>query len=131
MKIEWQEAGDIKKRLFYLIKETGVDGIKFRQIKCFRSKNAQTRATARIWGLSRIWQQALKIPPYYIIEVVSEKFDKLSQAEQDKILFHELAHIPGNFSGALLAHTRRGKKSFRGKLRKLYESYNSARRSFP
>jgi predicted metallopeptidase len=115
-KIEWFPAPDIKKRVFTLLKTLPISWSKNPRIFCFRSENANTRAYARIWGLSRIWQDALKIPPSYIIEVVSEKFDKLSDLEKDKVLLHEIAHIPNNFSGALVPHIRRGKRNFQDKV---------------
>ena len=128
MDIVWQEDKKLKKQLKKTIKEAGVDWVKTSRVFTYRSQNAKTRAYARIWGLSRIWQKALKIEPSYILEVISEKFDKLSDFEKSKVLLHEIAHIPKNFSGALVPHTRRRKGSFRDKLKSLYEVYNSARR---
>ena len=43
--------------------------------------------------------------------------------EQDKVLLHEIAHIPRNFSGSLLPHTRRGKNKFYDKVRILVAQY--------
>ncbi len=100
-----------------------MDWIESRQIVCFRSTQANTKAYARIWGLGRIWQLALKEKPAYVIEVISEKFDHLPQKEKDRILLHELAHIPKSFSGALLPHTRRGKGSFHNKLKNMIKTY--------
>lgn len=121
--IDWVPAPDIKKRIKFLIKTLESDTYKVSSIYCYRSKNAKTRAYARIWGLSRIWQLALKIEPAYVLEVISEKFDKESQHEQDKILLHELAHIPMNFSGALVPHKRRGAGNFHDKLKKMIIKY--------
>jgi predicted metallopeptidase len=47
---------------------------------------------------------ALKTTPGYCLEVISERFDKLSGEDKTKILIHELLHLPKNFSGSLLPH---------------------------
>jgi predicted metallopeptidase len=121
--IDWVDAPDIKLRIVYLVSTINLDWVDTNKIKCFRSTNANTRAYARIWGLSRIWQQALNIPPSYVIEVISEKFDRLNEEEQDKILLHEIAHIPKNFSGSLVPHTRGRKGSFHDKLHEMIHAY--------
>ena len=121
--IIWKKAPDIKKRIVVIAKLLGLKCPKGSEIHCVRSKNANTRAYARIWGLSRIWQETLKLNPSYIIEVVSEKFDHLPEKQRDKILLHELAHIPNNFSGSLIPHIRRGKRKFSGKVDNLISKY--------
>lgn len=125
--INWQKAPDIKLRIKEISKSLKFDWPDGRQVHCVRSINANTGAYARIWGLSRIWQETLDLTPSYIIEVIAEKFDRLSDTQKDKILLHELAHIPKNFSGALIPHTRRRKGSFRDKLKTLYENYRLTR----
>ncbi|MFH1447288.1 MAG: putative metallopeptidase, partial [Candidatus Micrarchaeota archaeon] len=75
-----------------------------------RSKGSKARAYARIWSMPRIWQEALEIKAYYIIEVLSEYFDGLNQIEKEKVVLHELLHIPKTFSGALVPHTCFGRK---------------------
>ena len=50
---------------------------------------------------------ALGIPPHYVIEVLSEKFDRMSDDDQIRVLIHEILHIPKNFSGALVPHRGR------------------------
>src|SRR3972149_7088409 len=114
--INWEKAPDVKKRVLHLIRELEIAWVTPSGVICFRSKGANTRAYARIWGLSRIWQQALNLKPAYVLEVISEKYDRLSQIEQDKILLHELTHIPKNFSGSLMPHIRHGKRSFHKKV---------------
>ena len=104
-----------------------IDWIRKSRIFCFRSTDAKTRAYARIWGFSRIWQKALREQPAYVIEVVSEKYDSLPAFEQDKVLLHEMTHIPRNFSGSLIPHIRRGERNFEDKVRTLIALYNRRR----
>lgn len=122
-KIEWLDAPDIKERLGYLLKIVEIDWVKPERVICFRSTDAHTRAYARIWGLSKVWQLALKIEPAYVLEVISEKFDELPQIEQDKVLLHEVTHIPRNFSGSLVPHIRRGKRNFHDQVDRLIDQY--------
>ena len=107
--MEFQQAPDIQKRMARIVLHLGMVYIDSEKIKCFRSHGSKTGASARIWSFPKIWQLALGVSPHYIIEVVTEKFDKLTSDEQDKVLIHELLHIPRNFSGALLPHRSRGR----------------------
>lgn len=122
-KVNWSKAPDIKRRINFLIDELNLDWIEKSNIYSFRSKNSKTRSYARIWGLTRIWQQALNQEPGYIIEVISERFDQLDKREKDKILIHELTHIPQTFSGSLTPHFRKGKRKFEDKVRVLVAQY--------
>lgn len=104
----WGSAPDIKKRIKSLVLGGRLEHIKGTRVFCFRSTGTKTRAYARIWGLGRIWQQALDLSPAYVIEVISERFDRLAEKEQDMVLVHELLHIPKTFSGALVPHRHKG-----------------------
>lgn len=119
----WQDAPDIAKQIVYLCDKLDLSWVEVNSLHCMRSENSQTRAYARIWGLSKVWQQALKQKPAYIVEVISEKYDKLSNIEKDKVLLHELTHIPKNFSGSLVPHIRRGKRNFHRKVEDLYSRH--------
>ena len=122
--VDWREAKDIQKRVLHLIKSLDLDWIEKGNIYFFRSNNSSSRAYARIWGLSKIWQLALNRKAGYVIEVLAQRFDKLPQREQDRVLLHELAHIPKNFSGSLLPHTRlRGKRNFHDRVDELFAQY--------
>lgn len=125
-RIDWEDAPDIKSRIQKIIKSAGITWVDPMRIYCYRSRNSSSRAYARIWGLSNIWQLALKQDPAYVIEVLSEKFDHLPQKQKDEILIHELAHIPRNFSGSLLPHVRkRGKRNFEDRVRVLVNLFKN------
>ena len=122
-KFEWVEAPDIKARVLRLTEDLRLDHLLGERMFFYRSQGSKARAYARTWGLPRLWQHALGVEPGYIIEVISKYFDKLPTREQDKVLLHEITHIPKNFSGALIPHTRHGKSSFHGKLEELIDKY--------
>lgn len=119
-------APDIDKRTSAIVLALDLKHISGKHIICMRSTGAKTRALARIWGLPRIWQQALFLKAYYIIEVVSEKFDKMSKEDQDRTLIHELMHVPKTFSGALVPHECFGKKIDTKSVNELYKRYKQA-----
>ncbi len=124
-RVDWNSAPDIKKRVDKLVKTLSLHWIKPSRIYCYRSNNSKARAYARIWGMSKIWQLALEEEPAYVIEVLSEKFDGLSNGQKENILLHEIAHIPKNFSGSLLPHVKkRGKRNFDDRVRQLVRQNN-------
>lgn len=105
--MDLQLAPDIHRRLARISSGVGFNHLNINKIICFRSFGSKSNAQARIWSFPRIWQLALKVDPHYSIEIITEKFDKLDKEAQDKVLIHELLHIPKNFSGALLHHHNR------------------------
>jgi len=123
--VSWELDPEIKKRSETLIKAMELEWLSYGRIFYYRSINSKARAYARAWGLPKLWQRTLGVEPAYIVEVISEHFDKLSEKQQDKVLLHELTHIPRNFSGALVAHTRHKKGSFHDKLDILIERYHA------
>lgn len=123
--VRWEKADDIKNEVSYLIKKLQIDWLKEEHIYCVRSFNSTARAYARIWGMGRIWQETLGIPASYCIEVISEKFDPLPKHKQAEVLLHEIAHIPKNFSGALVPHSH-GKGSFHDKLKLFLSAYKKS-----
>lgn len=99
-----ESAPDIHERIKDIVAKLSMKHIDASKLVCMRSRGSTSRAYARIWSLPKIWQKALDVKPHYIIEVVSEKFDKMDKDDQNKILIHELLHIPKTFSGAVLSH---------------------------
>lgn len=123
IKFNYKKAPDIRNRVLKLVSDLHLDYINTDRLFFYRSEGSKARAYARTWGLPKLWQNSLEIDAAYIIEVISGYFDKLPMREQDKVLLHELSHIPKNFSGALLPHTKRAKGNFRDKLEGMISRY--------
>ena len=104
--MKFSPAPDISENVFKICEKLKFFHIDAKRIVCYRSTGSSSRAVARIWSLPKIWQDAVKIKPHYVLEVISEKFDRQLEDEKIKILIHELMHIPKNFSGAVLSHSR-------------------------
>lgn len=100
----WKPAPDVKQRLDHILSFLDLPHILNNRLVIYRSHGSSGRAIARIWSLPTVWQLALNVKPHYVIEVISEKYDRLSNDEKDRTLIHELMHIPKTFSGALVAH---------------------------
>ena len=124
--MDWVEDAFFEKKLKKISKIPHFTHVDSSKITFYRSYGSSSRAYARIWGLPRIWQQALKIKPHYIIEIISEHFDKLSDEDKTKTLIHELLHIPKKFSGSLVPHE--GNRHYNVNRRivdKIYDNYYS------
>lgn len=111
--MEFNLAPDVQNRIRFLVKSLPLNYIQSTQLVCFRSIGSSSRARARIWSLPSIWQKALRVKAHYCIEVISEKYDHLSPDDQERVLIHELLHIPKNFSGALVPHRTAQHRTFR------------------
>jgi predicted metallopeptidase len=102
MKYEFAEdlqkkAEEISKAIFPHIDIT--------RIKCFRSYGTSSRGTiARCHSLEKLLQRALGIRPFYVLEFLSERFDRLGEEEKIKVIIHELMHIPQGFGGGFKHH---------------------------
>jgi predicted metallopeptidase len=105
MPIKYFEAPEIKEQVDQIAADLELYHVVPQFVFCVRSRGSRAKRTiARIHGLGKIWQGALNRPPSYIIEVVSEIFDKMPPEEKEKTLIHELLHIPGGFSGGFRPH---------------------------
>jgi len=102
MKYEFAEdiqrvAEEISKMLF--------PHIDLSHVKCYRSRGTSSRGTiARCHALNKIMQKAIGIKAVYVLEFLSERFDRLNGEEKIKIIIHELMHIPNSFGGGFIHH---------------------------
>ena len=103
--IQYVLAEDVDLRVKEIIRKLKMTHIDETRVICLRSRGSASRKViARCHGLSRIMQVALTQKPHYIIEILSERFDRLSREEQTKVLIHEVLHIPHCFGGGFRAH---------------------------
>jgi predicted metallopeptidase len=119
--IQYERADDIEEEIEDLIQTLLMSHIDGSRVVCVRSRGSKSKGIiARCHGLSRIMQLALNEKPQYVIEVVSERFDTLSEEDRVKVLIHELMHIPYSFGGGFRTHrpyvTRR-------KIEKMYRKF--------
>ncbi len=103
--MKFEQAPDVKATAEEILPFLELPHINSYRLLYMRSQGSKARAYARIWSMPKIWQEALEIKAYYVIEVLSEYFDKLDEEKKKKVLIHELLHIPKTFSGALVPHT--------------------------
>jgi predicted metallopeptidase len=117
--ISYALAEDIGAEIKEIIRKLEMTHIDGSRVVCVRSKGSASRRTlARCHGLPRIMQLALDMKPHYIIEIITEQFDRLSAEEQTKVLIHELMHIPHSFGGGFRSHRP---YVTRGKVERMYK----------
>ena len=124
--MKFDAAHDIQEKVTHILDT--LSGSAFLHIRvsnliCMRSYDSKARAYARIWSLPRIWQAGLGVEPHYIIEVLSQFFDKQSEEDQIRTLIHELMHIPKTFSGALVPHKCFNKKIDKKTVELIFKEY--------
>ena len=104
MPIKYEHAPDIQTRVDELAKFL-FPHVKLDSVVCLRSHGSQApRTIARCHALGKAMQLALGRGGFYVIEVISKRFDKMSEIEQTKTLIHELMHIPKSFGGGFRHH---------------------------
>jgi predicted metallopeptidase len=102
--IRYEHAPDVRERTITIANKLGMKHDMSRVV-CVRSRGSSSRRTlARCHALPRIMQLALGTKAVYVIEMISEKFDKMSVEDQDKTIIHELMHIPNSFGGGFRNH---------------------------
>ncbi len=102
--MKYYEAPDLQDRLNEIVKVLGMEHVDLSRVACFRSFGSSTRRTlARCHALGKLMQNAMKTKAFYAIEFL-ERFDKLNRKEQDKVIIHELMHIPKSFGGGFRHH---------------------------
>lgn len=103
-KLLWKKDELIQNEMEDIVAALEMDYVRTNRVFCYRTEGSKARAYARIWAFPKIFQEVLTLEPAYVLEIISEKFEKLDTKNKKKVLIHELLHIPKNFSGSLLPH---------------------------
>jgi len=105
MPIEYSQALDVKRLADEIVESLGLYHVVPQFVYCVRSRGSVSRRTiARIHGFGKIWQETLHFPASYVIEVISERYDKLNEEDRERTIIHELLHIPAGFAGGFRPH---------------------------
>ncbi len=102
----------------------GFDHVCLDRISCVESSGTKTkRVIARIHTLGKVMQLGMNQKPHYVIELITEHFNKQSKQDQVKTIIHELMHIPHSFGGGFRHHKPYvNKKTVEVAFKKLVES---------
>jgi len=121
--LRYENAEDIRGRISELVSTLNLEHVHLDRVACIRSRGSTSRGIiARCHALPKIMQMALNTKAHYIIEVISEKFDRMPEEEQTKTLIHELLHIPKSFGGGFIHHNMVNSSTVNKMMKKLNES---------
>jgi len=127
----WNQCAKTHARLRKIIGALGFTHVDPSRIFCVRGYGSTSEAWARIWGLPTLWQQVLGTRPAYVVEIIEPEFSRLPPEEQDRVLIHELLHIPRTFSGAIRPHRSPTFRINRKTVERFYQRYISNSRKHP
>lgn len=104
MPIKYEKAGDLQQQINEIATEL-FPHVKLDSVVCLRSFGSTSRGTiARCHALGKAMQLALGRKGFYVIEAISNRFDKMNEEDKIKTLIHELMHIPKSFGGGFIHH---------------------------
>jgi len=105
MGIKYEEAYDIRRIAEEVVKTLNLNHIQLENVGFLRSRGSSSKGCiARCHALSKPLQLGMNRKAFYTIEVLSERFDKMSEDEKIKVIIHELMHIPWSFGGGFKHH---------------------------
>lgn len=123
MNLKYSHDLENENKIKDIVEKLGLNYINSDFIKCVSSKKSSSkRIIARLHPSLKICSFAFNLNPMYIIELVSENFNKLNEEDKIKVFIHELLHIPKTFSGAARNHEQLDKKLSNGKMSKYLNS---------
>jgi predicted metallopeptidase len=123
-KISYEIADDIQAHLVDIVRTLNLDYIDRDKVVCVRSHGSSARRViARCHGMSKVLQIAMRMKAFYVLEFISERFNKLDEVEKEETIIHELMHIPKNFGGGFRHHGLVSEKN----VKRMHEQYRKAK----
>lgn len=103
--MKYEKAYDIEERMRDIVLKLGMNHVKIEEVACIRSRGTSSRRTiARCHALGKVMQHAMNRKAFYVLEFLSERFDRMPEEERIKVIIHELMHIPKAFGGGFKHH---------------------------
>tara|TARA_Y100000310_G_scaffold334097_1_gene413026 strand:- start:6739 stop:7113 length:375 start_codon:yes stop_codon:yes gene_type:complete len=88
-----------------LSRQLELEYIDLDRVVVIESQGSKTKRTiARIHALGKVMQLGMGQKAFYTIELITERFNKMSKEEKIKTIIHELMHIPASFGGGFRHH---------------------------
>jgi predicted metallopeptidase len=104
-RMTYERAGDIQDRFEDIVRTLGLRHIDVGKVVCLRSRGSSARRViARCHGMSKVLQVALRMDAVYVLEFISERFDRLPDDDKVRTIIHEIMHIPKGFGGGFRFH---------------------------
>lgn len=128
MAIKYYQAPDIQKIAEEVVVSLEWGHVLLEHVAFLRSTGSKARRTiARCHALGKAMQIGMgRKKGFYLIEVISEKFDKLPVEEQLKVVIHELMHIPKSFGGGFIHHDKVHEES----VERVYNHYCNLKKDY-
>ena len=122
LNMKYEHDPELKEELIKIVQNLEMHHIDLDRVGCIRSHGSKAkRVIARCYSLPKVIQTAMLSKPFYVIELISEQFDKLTEEEKTKTLIHKLLHIPKCFGGGFKHHDYVNRRL----VEKLYKHYKA------
>tara|TARA_Y100000310_G_scaffold57396_1_gene52596 strand:- start:7161 stop:7583 length:423 start_codon:yes stop_codon:yes gene_type:complete len=118
MKYEYDETWTLKSK--EIAETLGYEYVIHEKLGVVKSWGSKAKRTiARIHSIGKVMMLGMgHKKSFYVIELISENFDKQSEEDQIETIIHELMHIPKTFGGGFRHHHLVSHKNVKSELKR-------------